>query len=769
MNLKCLNLVLFTALLCFKIVADPLIDFSNLVETVSSNNQDIAVADIFFNPNEIFPQELKTIIKAGILSELRVKYRSSEKIVVLGTYIFKNLKIPAQLEVYKIKKNTRRSKTQNNRHAIVKPEQNWNEILKATPKENFLWDNPIVLPNQFLTYQTINSFFSNYGANQEETITRQKNMARTINNYFRQEDSNNTFYSPNIYSFSNNDFSSLGKTIILSLNENFINPVTQALSPKLYQGLKHISPKNMVVFLNSHDYALYNESISFSPGLSLLGQISLKTHHNGFFQNILKTTTKSIKVNNIDSIFFSSHINNNIFGSVISINIPGEIQIGNKLKAGNLSLEAELIDTNADLPLRISLKNSLNLNLKNPEQALNLVGSINFSPPDHLSLIGYLPGEWKNPFHIAHLTLFDITIEVASDLDTFLASDGFIPISDIGGRASAKTEFGQIDLGLFLSLAHDERMLVHGSFDGQVSLRDLSLFSLNMHKEKSPHISGPSINTFKEMIKNKIPDISLKKAQFFLSPRHQIIGNKEYNKGFSIIAELKIWDDHINFATKLSPKGFHALAYVPSFTIGPLKISGPKYLASNVSYDLASISRENASTGPILYLNVDSFKQEADFYIDGMIESKILGGIKGDTRVIFSNNKATFSLKAKLANKYLTNFEFYTNDYKESKDLRVKGSIEKQSLDLLEHHLRKDEIKKEGKLKQLLSQIEDEFDFSQISFDASFQQMLDNKLVFDIQFTSAGINHTINNFDIDLDSLAFSLESIAKAISKKLR
>lgn len=752
-------------LFCLPVLSKNIEDLSRLIKIVDDNNQSVALSDLdmFQGLPNLPPQFQRTLLNM-VLSNIHITSRFRDYLAWTGETSLDTIPLLVEVRAFK-EENKEKSPTFTTDSTIHK------KILNF-PDNDTLANNPIESLQTFLPKEDLYQIVGEVKSETQRplSLVQQKNNQQNIYvNQILDRQKLAIEHPANISTiFTNENYisdQSVHYSVMLVLPAREIAQVADKIAPRLAKSLRLLRLENAVLIYSTGHYFHMDLQRDIWPGLNIFGSIKTSALHEEPLRSSIDFLSNYVQINNLDSLTFYGLISPDITGSIFNIDIPGTLKIGKKISTKALQLRLEL--TNDTIPIRASLKTGLNIAMPR-QDPMELLGSLDFLPPSHFSVAAELPGNWKNPFGIPHLELFDVGVEIGTDLEVVLASEGSIPITDLGGRGKLKLDFGTMDVAFFISVAEDERMLMYGNFSGKISLKNLAEQSLKMYSDE--HKNSSLITTIKTDIQKYIPDLSLREAEFFISPAHQIVAHKEYHKGMSLKAKMDIWDDHINFETKISSKGIQTLAYIPAFHIGPLYIKGPKYKSdSDNSYELASVSKINTSSGPIMYFNVDTTKGHADFFVDAHVSANILSGLSADTRIYFSKQGAQFSLNEKIGDTFEAKLNFSTENHETSRDLMLSGEFEKSGLSFLEYKLRAlSPNSKIQALKNAFAHARDVFDFTRISFNANFEDMKQNKLSLDIEFALLGKKFDIKDLSIDFDNINASIEHLATKLAGKI-
>jgi hypothetical protein len=749
---------------------------TRVIEDAAQRNSSLSISELFSPEKQL--RSLSPSIKEELLkislSKLALKSENSNLVIFQGSYTIQSQPFLIEIRAFGEGLGTPKSPPS----SLVKSAQHQEQfqtILKRFPDNDALSNNPVMnldkIPGKKEIHHIVGDIQPVSAMPLSQIQPRNQQERSYINRYLEAQKLLPLTPREPPYLIENGDkelFKSLNYSLMMALPSNLVFSIVDKFDPRLAKTIKMLNLEETVLLFSTAHYYHPDLKRDIWPGLNIIGSIRINGIKKEPLASSIRLIDNYVNLSELDYLNVYGLILPEINGSTFTIEIPGTMQIGKKARTKALQLRLEIVDDK--IPLIVSLKTGIVINIPR-QDPLELLGSLNFSPPSLFSVAGELPGTWKNPFGLPYLELQDVAMEIGTDFEVVAASEGAIPITDLGGRATMRLDFGSLDLAFFISLTEDERILIYGNFIGKISLKNLADLSLKMHLEDKNPVSATLINKFKENIKAKIPDLTLREAEVFISPAHQIVAHKEYHKGMSIKAKIDIWDDHINFESKVSPKGIYALAYIPAFHIGPLTIKGPKFMSdtTNDIYDLASVSKISSSSGPIIYLNVDSAAGQADFFIDGQIEARILNGISADTRIYFSKDSARFSLKEKVGDAFLAELNFSTDNHDNSRDLKLDGLFEKSSLNLLEYKLRAMQSGTHNSiLARVFSHVQDIFDFTKISFKADFDGMNENKLILDIDFSVLKKEFSVKNLSLDFDNLEYSLREIASRISKKI-
>lgn len=753
-------------LFCLPALSQNIEELGRDIKTIGENNQSIALSDLPIIkrlPNAL-PHQFQGELLKMVLSNISISSSFRDYLVWTGETSLDNVPLLVEARAFKEEKNIK-SPTFVTNHEVYKK-------IKNFPDNDALADNPIEALQTFLPKEEIHQIVGDVKSETQRplSLVQQKNNQQNIyvNQILDRQKlvTEQAAYVSSILSDRNYaSEQSIQYSVMIVLPGRAIERMAEKIDPRLAKSLRLVRLEHAVLIVSTGHYFHKDLQRDIWPGLNIFGSIKTSALHEEPLRSSIDFLSNYVQINNLDYLNLYGLISPNIAGSMLNIDIPGTLKIGKKISTQALQLRLEI--TRDTIPIRASLKTGLIIAMPRQEP-MELLGSLDFLAPSHFSLAAELPGTWKNPFGIPHLELFDVGMEIGADLELILASEGTIPITDLGGRGKLKLDFGTMDVAFFISIAEDERMLIYGNFLGKISLKNLAEQSLKMYSDE--HKNSSKISILKADIQNYIPDLSLREAEFFISPAHQIVAHQEYHKGMSLKAKIDIWDDHINFETKISSKGIHTLAYIPAFHIGPLHLKGPKFKSdSNNSYELASVSKINTPSGPIMYLNVDTAQGHADFFVDAHVSAKILSGLSADTRIYFSKQGAQFSLNEKIGGSFDAQLDFSTENHEKSQDLKLSGKFEKSGLNFLEYKLRAlSPNSKIQTLKNAFAHAKDVFDFKKISFSANFEEMKENRLSLDIEFSLLGKKFDVKNLSIDFDNLNTSLEQIATKLAEKI-
>lgn len=646
------------------------------------------------------------------------------------------------------------------------------KVIQQVPSEDYLNQNPVSPFDKLHTQEEIHSVVGNFIEPSLLSVAdvekRNRQQEEVVKSYFTTQKRLNAV-ATSIRNLSERDkkaLSTLGFSVAIVVPTLNLSALTKKIDYRLAESLELLDVKDAIFIYSTRRYTHPNLKREIEEGLNMTALIKTRHIKHDPLRSSLKLINKYTKISGIETIIVNGVIAPEMVGSNFIVDLPGSIKIGKRIESKGIRLRVQMVDEKSRIMLSVIGKFILNLR---QQDTIEMLGSLNLTPPSVVTLTAEIPGVLKNPFGVSSITLEDVAMEIGTDFELVMASEGLIPISNLGGRARMRFPSGWLELALFVSLTEQERLLIYGDFEGTLSLKDLTRLSLRMHADES-RLSLKKLASIEEKIMKHVPDLVLRDAQVYVSPVHQIIANKEYHKGFSIKAYVDVWDDQIQFESKVSSKGIHALAYMPEFSLGPLQIKGSHFLSDvNNVYQLTSVSKVNASSGPIISLDINPREEKSEIFIDGAVESNILGGIYADARIYLEKGGARLQIKEKIGNVFESTIDFSTLNHVDSRDLELRGTFSQQALLLLAHKIRDKALaSRSDMLAKVLSNVENYFELKQVNFQADREGMERNDLMVSIQLSLAKNKFELNNLNLDFDDVKGCVNEIYQELLDKI-
>lgn len=301
--------------------------------------------------------------------------------------------------------------------------------------------------------------------------------------------------------------------------------------------------------------------------------------------------------------------------------------------------------------------------------------------PGEVRVLGRMDGYWKNPFGIKGLKVEDVGIELsamyppvlpsgggirgiirfAQDRIIEVAVKGQIGYTDGGtvlrGFQQYKPEFAKLDQEDISARAGDEGVLLLGSFEGGLYLKDLGMLVAYMIRGSDDMPSSEaSANAFEKVVVEKLPKIGIEKAKFFFAPTYIRLADKAYPPGVTVEGRIMIAGQPVELSVGLNVNGFNAKGLIPRMAFGPFAITGAG----------EDMQRNTKDDGAILQI-VAILNQPPLMFIDGRMEFNILGGIYQDVHIDITKSGMYCSFIKSFFNLYETMFE--VNIKKKTEDL----------------------------------------------------------------------------------------------------
>jgi len=149
-------------------------------------------------------------------------------------------------------------------------------------------------------------------------------------------------------------------------------------------------------------------------------------------------------------------------------------------------------------------------------------------------------------------------------------------LAEIG--MAGEVDFGPTDQKTSIASAIDVKLsgqntnvLVYGDLEPKgrkkeaLSLKDIANLTVSAFNDLHIHI---------DEFANKLPDLGLKKATFYFSPRNTIFANKLWKAGAKVDIQLDIFGSLASLECDIGSSGFEATGFMSAVNLGPLTITG---------------------------------------------------------------------------------------------------------------------------------------------------------------------------------------------------
>jgi len=144
---------------------------------------------------------------------------------------------------------------------------------------------------------------------------------------------------------------------------------------------------------------------------------------------------------------------------------------------------------------------------------------------------------------------------------------------------AGELDFGPTDYQTSIASAIDVKLsgqntniLVYGDLEPKgrkkeeaLSLKDIANLTVAAFNDLHIHI---------DEFANKLPDLGLKKATFYFSPRNTIFANKLWKSGAKVDIQLDIFGSLASLECDIGSTGFEATGFMSAVNLGPLTITG---------------------------------------------------------------------------------------------------------------------------------------------------------------------------------------------------